>query len=212
MDKKSSNLCRIYVVRHGETEWNVERRLQGQQDSPLTEKGIDQAKVISKMFSDKNFDAVYASDLFRAKKTAEVIALEKKMIVKTSEMLRERSFGKHEGKLWAEYRNDLSDSLNALEKLNDKQKYLYKVDEDVESDEEVMSRFFTFLREVALANLNKKVLVVTHGGVMRTALVHLGEFDELIPHSISNLGYFVLESDGVEFFVKEKHGISEKGK
>lgn len=208
MGKQSNNLCQIYVVRHGETEWNVEKRLQGQSDSPLTEKGKNQAKAVSKMFSNKNFDVVYASDLFRAKKTAEVIALEKKMIVKTSEMLRERNFGKHEGKLWEEYKRDLSESLDVLSSLDRQKSFGYKVDDDVESDEEVMGRFFTFLRQVALTHLNKKVLVITHGGVMRTALVHLGKYDELIPHSISNLGYFVLESDGVEFFVKEKHGIS----
>src|SRR5579872_7049036 len=101
MDK---NLCTLYIVRHGETQWNVERRVQGQIDTPLTEHGKEQAKALGNLFKTIHFDAVFSSDLLRAQRTAELITLEKKLAVVTSELLRERSFGSFEGKYLEEIR------------------------------------------------------------------------------------------------------------
>ncbi len=83
----------IYFVRHGETEWNKKRILQGHKDSNLTIKGINNAKKLGKILRNKNIEIIYSSDLGRCVQTAEVINKWLKVkLVKTKE-LRERNFG-----------------------------------------------------------------------------------------------------------------------
>lgn len=89
----SKNYCTFYIVRHGETEWNVKGLVQGHTDIPLTKKGKRQARQLAKKLSRINFNAVFSSDLLRAKQTAQLIALEKKIAVKTTQALREETDG-----------------------------------------------------------------------------------------------------------------------
>lgn len=74
-------MLNIYLVRHGETEWNIEKRLQGWQDSNLTEKGIEDANALHDHLIDIKFDAIYSSSSKRAFKTAEIIAGNRKLEV-----------------------------------------------------------------------------------------------------------------------------------
>jgi phosphoserine phosphatase len=211
--KKTSNkkvgYCTFYIVRHGETEWNVVHRLQGQENSPLTKNGIKQAKDLAKIFSEIKFAEVFSSDLGRAHQTAEVIALEQQIAVKTTQLLRERRFGKFTGMKSDQFRNELKGLLEKREELTEEDQLDFRIDDDIETMAEVSSRAITFLRETAMAYPEKKVMVVTHGGVIRDLLVRLGfgTSKEISYDAISNLGYFVLESDGVDFFIKETHGI-----
>ena len=75
------------------TEWNEIGLIQGHSDSPLTAQGITQAKELAKKLKNVKFDLIFSSDLLRAKRTAEIIALEHKLFVQTSKLLRERDFG-----------------------------------------------------------------------------------------------------------------------
>ena len=195
-------------MRHGETEWNVEGLLQGHSDSTLTEKGANQAKFLGEKLKNIHFDAVFSSDSIRAVKTAEIITMEKNLAVTTTKLLRERAFGKFEGKKYSVFADELKDLLKEFEALPDNRKKSYKFPE-VESDEEIMGRFITFLRETAVAYQNKTVLVVTHGGVMRALLVHLGygTYAQIQPTSVKNGSYIKLESDGIDFFIKETKGV-----
>lgn len=111
--------CTFYIVRHGETELNVKGLLQGIQDSALTPLGEKQAKVLAIELRNVDFDLIFSSDLLRAKRTAEIIALERNLAVKTSELLRERQFGKFEGRP----REELAVFDQVFEKLSDKEKY-----------------------------------------------------------------------------------------
>ena len=79
----------IYLVRHGETEWNTEGRLQGQKDSFLTAKGEKQAAQTAEKLKGVKFDAIFSSDLLRAKRTAEIIKLERQLEINTTKALRE---------------------------------------------------------------------------------------------------------------------------
>lgn len=207
---KPKNFCTFYIVRHGQTVWNVEGKLQGQKDSPLTEAGIEQAKKAGELLKQIEFHEAFSSDLLRAKRTAELITLEKKLIIKTSELLRERTYGSYEGKK----RKELQHLLDAFESLNHKEKFKKSFAEGVESDEKLSSRFITFLREVALGYPNKNVLVVCHGGIMRSLLIHLGFGDyKTMPHyTIKNGSIITLLSDGVEFIIKETNGIERANK
>ena len=202
MIKNRQRYCTLYIVRHGQTEWNVKELNQGQTDIPLNPEGIKQAETLRKNLKDIDVDTVFSSDLIRAKKTAEIISLEKKLAIKTAKALRERRFGKYEGLPY----NDMKDFHKTWESLTRKARLSYKPYDDYETDEEIISRYITFLREVAVAHLGIKVLIVSHGGVMRVLLNHLSD-KTYFTNAISNLGYIKLESDGVDFFIKELSGI-----
>jgi len=147
--------CQIFLVRHGETDWNKKGLLQGQSDIPLNKEGEKQAvEAAKKIFKKIKFAAIFSSDLLRAKRTAEIIALEKKMAVKTSKLLRERDFGFFEGKHWQEVEKELKMSLKEFRLLA--KKTAEKL--GVESDEKLMERFLRFLREAAVAYRGKNVL------------------------------------------------------
>ena len=88
------DFCTIYLVRHGETDWNVKNIIQGQIDIPLNKKGENQALEIANELKDIHFDAIFSSDLSRAKRTAEIIATERKLAVVATKTLREMYFGK----------------------------------------------------------------------------------------------------------------------
>lgn len=199
------NFTTFYIVRHGETEFNTKQILSGHSDSPLTQNGINQAKEAANRLKDIHFDDVFSSDLLRARRTAEIITLEKKLAVKVTQVLRERNFGDYEGKPYSALKifNDL------IDKLEDAETKKYKASEKFESDDEVASRFITFIREAALTHPRKTILVVCHGGMMRVLLLHLGfaTYKELRFGLVENTAHIKLLSDGVEFEIKETHGI-----
>lgn len=201
-DKKS--YCTFYIVRHGQTEWNLKKLVQGHTDIPLTKTGEKQAKDLAKKLNKVEFAMVFSSDLLRAKRTAELIVLEKKIAVKTTKALRERYFGRFEGVKWQENKEykKLIDNFLSLSK---EERFKKKPFEDTESDEELVFRFITFLREVAVAYRDKNILVVTHGGTMRAFINHLG--NDLKSGSIDNTAYLVVDSDGIDFFIKGSFGI-----
>lgn len=199
-----NNYCTFYIVRHGQTEWNLKRIIQGHKDSPLTEMGIQIAKQHAKNLKDIQFDAIFSSDSLRAKQTADIIALEKNIAVKTTQLLRERSFGEYEGRNLDIFTNGLERLVKKFEKLSDTEKKKHKYP-TMESDEEMISRFITFLREIAVAYPRKKVLTVTHSGMISILLIHLGytKYDENPTYLFHHDSYVILESDGVEFNIKE---------
>src|SRR3989344_2130504 len=132
--------CIFYIVRHGESEWNVKGLLQGHSDSALTKKGINQAKLVGKALKNVYFNAIFSSDTLRASKTAEIIAMERNLAINTTELLRERNFGRWEGKPHSIFSNELKDSWEKYIKLSDNEKRIFKFP-DMESDEELIIRF-----------------------------------------------------------------------
>ena len=198
--------CNLYLVRHGETDWNIKGLLQGHKDVLLNKTGRKQAVELRKVFNKIKFAKVFSSDLLRAKETAEIIILKKKIAVETTKVLRERYFGRFEGKHWQRDK-EYQKLINKFYKLSEEERYKGKPYEDTESNEELMGRFIPFLREVAVAYPGKNILVVGHGGMMRAFLTHLGYFKTL-PHGlIKNTAYVKVLCDGVDFFVKEVYGI-----
>lgn len=202
---KNKSFCTFYIVRHGETEWNRSGKLQGHGDSDLTELGVRQAKSVARELKNVEFDHIYSSDLLRAKKTAEIIALEHKLAIKTTKLLRERNWGKYEGK----NREVFIDINKLVAELTRKERFSFKINPEIESDEEIVSRLITFIREVAVGNPNKTMLVATHGGIMRAFLIHIGfgDYESLKTNMIENTAYFKLISDGVEFYIEKTKGI-----
>lgn len=203
--KIMKNFCTLYIVRHGETEWNVKKIIQGHEDIPLNKKGEAQAKELAKKLRNVKFDAVFSSDLIRARRTAEIITLEKNLAIQTTKALKERYFGKYQGRSFA-VSNEMTKLINNLKMVTGSGA------KEVESDENIILRLTTFLREIAVAYPKKTILVVSHGGPMRTLLIHLGfaTYDNFTEGQIDNLAYVKLKSNGVEFFVEETKGVKIK--
>lgn len=199
---KKPKYCTIYLVRHGKTDWNTKQLVQGHTDIPLNEEGKIQAKEAAQNLKHIKFDKVFSSDLLRASQTAEIIAKEHDLIVEATAVLRERNFGILEGNPIEK----LKELRRLMAKMEDNKRVSYKHHPSIESDNEVISRFLTFLREAAIASPGKVILVVCHGGLLRVLLTHFG----IMPYAdvrVNNLAHIKLESDGVEFFVKEIFGI-----
>lgn len=202
MSKTNHKYCTLYLVRHGQTDLNAQGITQGHVDMPLNSEGLKQAYTLSKNLEKIRFDAAFSSDLVRAKKTAEILTLERKMAVETTRLLRERRYGKFDGKPW----QLMQEFYDTWVSLNREERMKYRPYKSYETDEEIISRFITFLRETAITYTGKTVLIVCHGSMLRTLLNHLSE-KTYLSGSISNGGFIKLESDGVEFFIKELKGI-----
>lgn len=147
---------KILVVRHGQTDWNIERRVQGITDIPLNQKGIEQAYVVKEKLREEKIDLCFSSPLKRAKQTAEIINAERKIPLKLDESLIEIQYGKMEGK----FSNEFSTRTEFGNIVDGK---LYK---GAEASRDFMDRVFAFLEE--LKNLQvDTVLLVTHKEVCR---------------------------------------------
>lgn len=201
--QNSSSYCTFYIIRHGQTEWNLKKIIQGHKDSPLTEIGVKAAEQHAKKLKNIKFDAVFSSDTLRAKQTADIITLKRNIAVKTTQLLRERSFGKYEGRNLDIFTNELKAMVAKFEELSDKEKKMHKYP-TMESDEEIIGRFITFLREIAVAYPGKTVLVISHSVIISALLIHLGyiKYRENPTYFFPHDSYVILESDGVEFNVK----------
>ncbi len=208
---ENQQLTTIYIVRHGETRANLEEIVSGHFDSPLTEKGEEQARQRAQDLKKVHFDAIFSSDLIRAKRTAEIISLDRQLELYTTKLLRERFFGKWEGKPVSEFVDKNKHLFELEKKLTEEQRHDFKIDFEYESNKEIANRMLTFLREIAVTFFGKTVLVISHGSIMRSTLMRLGfaKTDELPAGAIENTGYVVLESDGIDFFVKETKGVEK---
>ena len=146
MQQENKNICTLYLVRHGETEWNKSGMVMGQSDSPLTETGLEQAKTTARELKDIHFDAIFSSDLHRAKRTAEIIKLERQLAIQTSKALRERTYGSWEGKMGEDYRENFRHLFDKVKQLSEKEAKSFKFADDIESDEQVISRFYRSIK------------------------------------------------------------------
>ena len=152
-------MATIVLVRHGETDWNVERRWQGHADPGLNETGRAQAAAVARSLAAKPFDAVYSSDLARARETAEIIGTELALPVQLDARLREVDVGEWSGLTTPEIEQRYPDSLRRRDEggigWEHGETYTAMGDRVVEA-----------LHAIAEAHPKGRVLVVTHGGPM----------------------------------------------
>ena len=192
------------MVRHGQTDWNASQKVQGHTDIPLNLEGEKQAILLDEHFTDISFDGVFSSDLVRVKKTAQLATLSKKIAVQTTALLRERFMGELEGA----HRDEFLRLEKLRGDLTQEQQLVHRLVPSMESEEEVIARVITFLREIAVGYAGKTVLVVSHGAVMRILLQHLGFATQQHPIKvIENTAYIQMRCDGVDFWVDETRGI-----
>ena len=159
---------KIYLVRHGETEWNKEYRLQGQVDTRLNDYGRELAVITAEALKEIPFDVIYHSPLCRAEETAVILKRDRNIEIIPDDRIKEMSFGIAEGCHIGAIKNSPEDPMYNFLKHPDK----YIAPENGESFEEVYSRSADFIRKVILPleETCENVLIVAHGAVNRTIL------------------------------------------
>lgn len=209
--KNKANYCTIYIVRHGQTDWGIQKRLHGWSDIPLNQKGRQQAKAISKTLKKIHFDTAYSSDLSRAAETTQIITADRLIDVKLSRALREHHHGRTEGTTQKE-REAILELREALERyfaLPLEKQWHGKPFPDQESRHESSTRFINELRSIAVAHPSQRVLVGSHSGIMRQLLIVLGEmkWEDFYKWRFENTGYIKLRGDGIDFFIDDVVGL-----
>lgn len=149
----------IYVVRHGQTDWNVEHRMQGHTNVPLNLLGINQAKNVAIDLKDIPFDIIISSPLSRALDTANFINEYKNVPILTDERIIERCFGDLEAKTKEAF-NDFGCTINDL--LNYSLNYnKFKI----EPIQDLFARVKDFINDIKVKYNDKNILIATHNGV-----------------------------------------------
>jgi probable phosphoglycerate mutase len=150
----------ILLARHGESDWNRAKRWQGFADRPLTDRGREQAAALAQRLADTELDAVYASDLERARETAEIVARARGLNVKTLSELREIDVGSWSGLTRAEAESRFPDGY---------QRWLDGGEgwDDGETYEQMSARVIRAIQRVAADEDGGRVLIVAHGGSIR---------------------------------------------
>ena len=154
----------ILLVRHGETDWNAAGRIQGQTNSSLNELGREQANALAEQLAGERIDAVYASDLDRARETAEILALRLDLPVVVDPALRERNFGSWEGRTVAEIDEQWPGAWARWRDGNG-------AEGDVEDHLALAERIRGAIARLAGSHPGDTILVVAHGGALRVILM-----------------------------------------
>ena len=208
---------RIYITRHGETQWNKKGLMQGWKNSDLTEKGIENAKRLGESLKDINFDVIYTSPLGRANETAKCINGNKDTKIVLVESLKEMGFGIWEGMENSKLKELYSEQYNNFWE----RPHLYKPHENGESFEELLLRVKTAWNEILKAGGNN-ILIVTHAVVLKTLYMILKNLDLkdlwnppfmkdtslTIVEVIGNKVKIILEADTSHFRIKLLHLVS----
>ncbi|THF60713.1 histidine phosphatase family protein [Pseudothauera rhizosphaerae] len=157
--------CTVCLVRHGETPWNAERRLQGHLDVPLNETGMAQAHATARNLAGRSFSALYVSDLARALQTAIPIARAAGIEAQPMAALRERHYGIFQGLTYAEAAERFPDAYRRFEAREPD----FAFPGGGESLLAFADRIGGALTELARRHSGESILVVTHGGVLDVA-------------------------------------------
>jgi len=190
-----THLC---LIRHGQTDWNLEGRYQGQSDVSLNEKGLEQAKSLIEKLNGKTFAAIYSSDLVRARQTAEPIAKMLGIDIQIEPRLREINQGQWEGVLVEDIKARYAEIWS--QRTEDPANVRPPGGETVR---EVATRVYTALDDIARRFPTDNVLVVSHGLSIATAIcrkknIPVGQAYTVIPDNV--------EPVWMDWILDEVHG------
>lgn len=164
----------IYLVRHGQTDDNVKNKMQGWRDTPLNDKGREQARHLIPFFMSNPIDMIYASDLSRAKETAQIIGDAVQIRIFEDKHLREMYLGNWEGHSWqeieAKYAYFLSKPENEKNALNIHQG---------ESYTEFQKRCHKSFKKIVKRHIGNNLMIVTHGGYIREVVAHIIHINQI---------------------------------
>ncbi len=188
---------KLYLIRHGQTEWNIEGKIQGKTDIPLNETGLWQARMLAEGMKAREICAVYSSPLLRAAQTAAVLAEKKELQVQLVPELKEVDFGLWEGRSWIEVDEEFHEDFRNWEE--NPAVYMPTGGESIESCKsrcrEAVERIvseLTGIRDTAIQD----AAIVAHGGILAHVVDYLlrnqTEKEEII---VKNASISVIEYD-----------------
>jgi phosphoserine phosphatase len=194
--------CRLFVMRHGQSIYNLQDIVSGHVNPDLTEEGRAQARAAKTRLSHVHFNEVYSSDLDRAIETAAIIFGAPVPKGHQWPELRERAFGVLDG-MHNDHARKAFQECTEICNLDDEKMWTHAHIKGAESNHEVAERFIRALTKVAQANLGKTVLVGAHGGTVRTMLIALkhGTTADFPSGSIKNASFVELLYDGSKLMV-----------
>lgn len=183
-------ITRLCLVRHGETEWNAEGRVQGQTDIPLSPVGLKQAHAAAAVLCKHDFTAIYSSDLMRVRQTAEPSAHKLALPLQFDPDLRERHYGIFERMLYTEVKTRYPEQYLRFHEKDP--------DFDFETGESLrffFDRSLGAVKRIVERHQGEQVLVFTHGGVLDMVYRHARELGLAAPrdYGIPNCGVNWLE-------------------
>lgn len=158
----------LWTIRHGETAWNVEGRLQGASDSPLTARGRRQSEAAREAIARLDLRAIYTSDLGRARQTTEIVRGERPVEIHLEPRLREISYGTVEGLTWGEIARQHPELHRELERRQPD-----FAPPGGETKHALTARVAAAMRDIARAHAGGAVLVVSHGGALAAFFRHV---------------------------------------
>jgi len=183
---------KIYLLRHAEVIEEYQGKYNGHIDIPLSQNGEKQAKKLAKELKHIKFDKIYCSDLLRAKETLKAFNYTNKVIY--SKKLREKSWGKHEGKSFEEITSQGLTYINFEQWLN-------ALDgEDILSYKKKVSEYF--LKTVFNNSQNSNILIITHAGLIKTliSIIKNISFEESFKISLPCASYIIFDNNKMTFF------------
>ena len=194
----------IILIRHGETEWNSQQRMQGHSNSDLSSVGQVQIQALGQWMKNAPFDHIYSSDSLRAKQTAEAITQFSGHELKIDLRLREKNLGIFEGLTSEEARKRHPEVFRLFKTAGSK----YVIDEG-ESTQQLQDRALEIVNEIRIKHPEERVLLVTHGGFIRVVMKHsLGlSLETPTRFLIRNTGVFRLVWED-KWIVSQMGGVS----
>ena len=194
----------IILIRHGETEWNSQKRMQGHSNSDLSSVGQAQIQALGQWMKNVPFDHIYSSDSLRAKHTAEAITQFSGHKLKIDLRLREKNLGVFEGLTSEEARERHPEVFRLFKTAGSK----YVIDEG-ESTQQLQDRALEIVNEIRIKHPEERVLLVTHGGFIRVVMKHsLGlSLETPTRFLIRNTGVFRLVWED-KWLVSQMGGVS----
>lgn len=206
--------CEIDLARHGETDWNVERRINGHLDIPLNATGEQQAHELKDKLMEIHYNAFFSSDLDRAYKTASIVKGARNCDVIKSRELRERYFDIWEGRLLSEIEEWDKVHAEEIKKLSKKEYLALKKSEHMESVTEMFQRVKKFIDSHAPWYFGSRIFIGAHGGVLRAILESLHTDDLQRKWTVENCAILklryhrdgtltLIDSEGVKIKIKQ---------
>lgn len=161
-------MTKIYLIRHGQSQWNILSKVQGQKDASLTDLGKEQARKLGKRLIDENIDIIYSSDLSRALETAKIISsIIDKPIIESKE-IREINFGLWEGLTMEEIQNKYKEEY--LTWMKEPEKFIL---EGAETLEALKNRVMKFVEKIIIENKDKNIALVSHSASLKVIILNL---------------------------------------
>jgi broad specificity phosphatase PhoE len=183
--------CILHIIRHGQTDWNAEKRLQGHIDIPLNEKGKAEAEIIAEEFKNRGLSAIYSSPLQRAHITAQIINRHHQHDIKLHDALKEATYGPYEGMKMEEYYAKGGEALASLRLLPLRERLHFKIAAEAESYYEVYQRVEPLLNQIINDHLGEEVLIVSHGRLMGSIIAMIAG-EDIHDIKIENTGCLTL--------------------